>query len=245
MLDELSERVTGIAIVRDVFAYDVAETGLPQTPFGRVWLWLQAQRTSRGPAGVLAVLISFRNVLQVAISADPRYGPIYNRANAAAILSSLRRHGHRPGSGATVTVMGYSGGGQLAVGAARYLPRGLGGLVDVISVGGVLSSDPGLGRVNHLYQLVGTINRIQALGWLLWPGRWGIAARSHWNRALRSGRITRISLGPIEHTGRRAYYESARQMPDGTTYLEATLGTVVKILDSPGAGEGLEPAPEP
>ena len=62
------------------------------------------------------ILINVRNIMQVAVSADPRYGPIYSLGVAKEIARSLARHGYQLGSQKPIFLIGFSGGGQVSVG---------------------------------------------------------------------------------------------------------------------------------
>jgi hypothetical protein len=128
-------------LVDDIFPYSVTERALT----GRrvfAWFWRWALRTKVSGAGLARFLINLRNLWQVAVSADHRYGPVYNQGSARMILNGLQRHGYRLGSGVPVTLVGYSGGGQVAVGAAPHLKMMIHAPISVISLGGVMSADP-------------------------------------------------------------------------------------------------------
>ncbi|MBK8462170.1 MAG: hypothetical protein IPL36_03755 [Nigerium sp.] len=70
------------------------------------------------------------------VPADPRYGPTLNAGLAQQIWRALLRHGYTPGCGVLVTLIGYSGGAQMVVGASTMLTL-LGVEVSVVSIGGV------------------------------------------------------------------------------------------------------------
>src|SRR5262249_34973117 len=75
-LDLLAPMVPGAVIVRDVFPYSAAGVGLTGTRvFSGFWQMLDRMRLN-GDA-LLSNLINLRNVFQVAVAADPRYGPIF------------------------------------------------------------------------------------------------------------------------------------------------------------------------
>ncbi|MCG8346941.1 MAG: hypothetical protein MI924_04090 [Chloroflexales bacterium] len=233
-LDALGGRVPGTILVLDVFPYSVTNVGLTsERAFARLWRWLeQLQLSEKG--GVLPFLINLRNVLQVAVSADHRYGPIYNLGVAHEIGKALQAHGYRIGSGTPVTLLGWSGGGQIAIGAATFLKPMLHAPIRVIAIGGVMSDDQGLKNVTHLYQFYGDKDPVQGLGGKLFPGRWPIAKQSDWNRALAEQRITSMSLGPMTHNGKDNYFSWDVQAPDGRAYAEATLDAVTGALTREG-----------
>ena len=136
-LEQLNRELadSGAVLVDDIFPYSVTERALT----GRrvfSWFWRWALRTKISGAGLARFLINIRNLWQVAVSADSRYGPIYNQGSASMILNGLQRHGYTLESGVPVTLIGYSGGGQVAVGAAPHLKTVVRAPVSVISLGG-------------------------------------------------------------------------------------------------------------
>ena len=166
---ELMDSAT--VLVDDIFPYSVTERALT----GRrvfAWFWRWTLRTKISGAGAARFLINIRNFWQVAVSADSRYGPIYNQGSATMILHGLRRNGYTVGSGVPVTLIGYSGGGQVALGAAPHLKRTVQVPISIISLGGVMSADPGVLTLEHLYHLYGARDNVQRLGSVFFPGRW-------------------------------------------------------------------------
>lgn len=63
--------------------------------------------------------------------------------------------GYQPGSGALITLIGYSGGGQISLGAVPYLKKVLAAPIEVISLAGVISGNNEVAQVEHFYHLVG------------------------------------------------------------------------------------------
>lgn len=228
VLAELAASLPDVVLAADVFPYAVDNRGLTQR--ASAWFWGRLSTLQRVPvARTVAQLINLRNGLRVLVSADPRYGPTYNLAVAHEVAASLARHGYRRGSGVPVTVVGYSGGGQIALGAAWYL-AGSGLPVSVVSLGGVLSSDPALDRVRHVWHLYGSRDRVQRLGAVVFPGRWPWARLSAWQAAVDDGRLTRTCIGPMRHTGGRDYYDRHRRVEDGRSYRELTLEALRQVL---------------
>ncbi len=231
-LDMLQARMPSILLVRDVFAFSVAQRGLERsTGMGHVWEWLHQQKTSHTRIASLGQLINMRNLMQVLVSADYRYGPIYSYGITEVIIRRLLRHGYQLGSGVPVVLLGYSGGGQVSLGAARYLAPTLNVPVWVISMGGVLSSDPGLNYIPRLYHIAGEKDKVQRIGERVFPGRWPLSRRSLWNIARQQGRITIVDVGPIGHNGPGGYLDPQATLPDGTTFLDKTVTTIVTLLD--------------
>ena len=62
------------------------------------------------------------------------------------------------------------------------------------------------------------------------PGRWRIFPTSEWNRALRQGRVTIVDMGPMDHTGRMGYLDAKTTLPNGTRYIDYTVGIVADIV---------------
>ena len=77
------------------------------------------------------------------------------------VYKSLIANGYRKNSGVPVTLIGYSGGGQMACAAAPYLKRALDAPVDVISLGGVISGNDPILELEHLYHFVGDKDKIE------------------------------------------------------------------------------------
>lgn len=219
---------TRALLVDDIFPYSVTERPLTgRRVFARFWRW--ALRTKVSGPGLAGFLINLRNLWQVAVSADSRYGPIYNQGSANMLLSGLQRHGYVPGSGVPVTLIGYSGGGQVAVGAAPHLKTIIRAPISVISLGGVISADPGLLTLEHLYHLYGARDNVQRLGSIFFPGRWPFIP-SPWNSARKRGVVELIPMGPTDHTGPGGYLDEGSLLPDGRSYLDGTVETITCLI---------------
>lgn len=229
-LDQLQERLPTAALARDVFPYSVTNTPLTKRRWtAAFWVWWRGLIKRLGITP-LNVVTTARNLMQVAISADERYGPIYNFGIAREIVESLGRQGYRLGSRTPVVVMGLSGGGQIAVGATPSLKRIIKAPVWIISIGGVLTSDPGILAVEKVYQLSGSKDPIQYAGRVLFPGCWSVFPRSDWNRALRQGKLVTVPLGPMKHMGHGDYMSRSAQLPTGQPFLDRTLDAIIDIL---------------
>ncbi len=217
-------------IVDDVFPYSPAGLGLLSgtRQFDRLWKRVQKYKL-RGRASFLSTLIKFRNLFQVMVSADHRYGPIYNRGAATAIEKALLQSGYQPGSGATIIIVGYSGGAQVGVGAATYLKARLQAPIDIISVGGVMASEPGLNFVRQLHHIVGSKDRVQKVGAVMFPERWEAMAFSEWNVAKREGRIHHHRLDGMSHAGMRGYFGLPKF--NGVSNNQRTLEKIVSLLN--------------
>ena len=235
LLEAVAARVPGLVVSSDVFAFSVDNLGMTsQRSLGWFWTWVNKERLRKGgllrPVGHL---IDLRNILQLTVSADARYGPIYNYSVAEIILQSLLRHGYVPGSGAPVALLGYSGGGQIALATAEYVQATLQAPVQVISMGGLMNSSRSLRSIERLTHLYGTHDYAQRSADWIFPKRWPIFQRSDWNQAIAAGRLQRICLGPMGHTGRKSYLDATVTVADGRSYQEVTAAAIAGLVRRP------------
>lgn len=233
-LDGLETAMPDAVVVRDVFAYSVTNNPLTGER-GLAWLWkkMNALSVKRGKsllewAGLGLVIL--RNLLQILVSADSRYGPVYSFGIAKETTESLMRKGYTFGSRSPVVLVGYSGGGQVAVGSVPYLARILRRPVWVVGIGGVYSDDDGILHVEHLYQLTGTRDFMWRLGDLFFPGHWGIFPYAAWQRAHRRGQISYIDMGPMKHLLTGDYFSRSAKFENGKTYAETTAETIAQLV---------------
>ncbi|MBV8597091.1 MAG: CAAX protease [Candidatus Eremiobacteraeota bacterium] len=227
--------------IRGLMVYSVFNRPLDDDPlFSGLWKFIDATRIAK-PESILGLLINLRNIVIVGVSTDPRYGPMYNYGIASLLHGGLIANGYVPGSGVPVTLIGYSGGAQMAAGAARLLRHALEAQVDLITLGGVMSGSGWFLDLGHVYHQVGDKDNIQRLGPILFPSRWKIMSLSQWNRALRLGRITHIALGPVCHMEPGGMFDATARLPDGRTHLEQTLDNITRIV----AGRFAIPMPPP
>ncbi len=221
-------------IISDVFPFSVTNNPLNgERALGWLWQQIHNSRMKHRAASFLSILIFVRNLFQVGVSADPRYGPINNVGVANEIIKSLVRHGYPVGSGKPITVMGWSGGGQVAVGVARYLHRGFEAPVYVVSIGGVLTDDASIGQVEHLYHLQGSKDIFPRIGDILYPGRWRMISYSAWNQAKHAGKMTMFDPGPMVHTGRGDYFDHHATLANGQTYVAKTAEITADCIAHP------------
>lgn len=228
-LAELDDALPGWKVVSDVFPYAVDNRGLLARATARIWRLLDRSRR-HWRWNPIHLVINIRNIAQVLVSADPRYGPTFNIGLAQELWRSLQRHGYRPGSGAPVMLVALSGGAQMALGAGWFL-HALGVPLSLISLGGIFADDPGLDRMRHIWHLRGRRDRMQFLGTLAFPGRWLSAPFSAWGRAKRDGRVTARVIGPMGHDGQNGYYGRRAHDDEGRTHFEITRDAVVDILE--------------
>lgn len=230
-LERLAARVPRTVLTHDVFPYSVTNTGLTvHRAFAGLWRRIEQIRVEK-PSGLLPFLINVRNLLQVLVSADQRYGPVMNYGVSVEVLHSLLKRGYDLRQRRPIVLLGSSGGGQMAVGATLFLDHMTGAPIYVISIGGVIASDPGLDVISQLYHLYGTKDTVQALADKVFPARWPSAAGSSWHRAVAAGRVTLIPLGPFEHNLKEHYFDDSARMPDGTTYLNTTIEAIGTLVD--------------
>ncbi|MEB3333034.1 MAG: hypothetical protein VKI83_11150 [Synechococcaceae cyanobacterium] len=230
-LQQLAGRLSEeIAIVRGINPYSVVNQPLTSSGWlATFWRWVDRLRLSH-PRTLLGLLINLRNVTVVAVSADKRYGPIFNQGTARVIVDTLMAHGYRPGSGTPVTLLGFSGGGQISLGALPHLRQLLQAPVEVISLGGVFAGNNRFLQAEHLYHLVGSRDQVERIGPLAFPGRWRIQLLSYWNRARRRGKVSLIPLGPVGHELPGGLFDAELRLADGRTPLQQTLDLVSGIL---------------
>lgn len=211
-------------IVDDVFPYSVSNNPLNgERFFAAAWRFVdERRRRFKSPVNLYSAIIVTRNIFQVAVSADPRYGPLNNVGVAREIAASLLRHGYPAGSGQPIYIIGYSGGGQIAVGAARYLNIAFDAPIRIISLGGFYSDDPGVAYADCITDLQGTKDPLPLVGKILYPGRWPFFRHTKWNRAVANGLVRFVKSGPMTHFGSTDYFAQSATFPDGQSYAERT-----------------------
>jgi hypothetical protein len=180
---------------------------------------------------LLAYLTNARNAFQVLVAADRRYGPIFSQALAQLIVDTLMAWGWDESAAQRLTLIGYSGGAQMAIGAAAHLASRCKGGIGVISIGGTILSSAALDFIDRLDHLTGSSDIAARLTGLMCSSRWLITVNSSWRRAEIDGRLTRLDLGPIAHTGSEGYFGQASHA--GRSNLEATLSATLACLSRP------------
>ena len=221
--------------IQDITAYSALNRHLTdQRPFAALWRgvnWIER----RFPASPLDVLVNLRNTFQVAVSTDNRYGPVFNRGTAQVILNSLQLRGYRPGT--PITLLGYSGGAQVALGASTYLKYALDAPIEVISIAGVMSGNNGIASIERLYHMHGSRDALAQIGAMMFPKRWPMIAWSNWNLAKAEGRIKLFRLGPVSHSGPNGPIDARSQLPNGKSHLAQTMEIIAEILGEPRSGQ--------
>lgn len=238
-LEKLSEAAgSDFILIREIMPYSVFN--LPLTlgrPLAAFWRWVEVNRTKIQALGVLILL---RNMFQVAVSVDGRYGPIFNRGAAEVIIDSLLDRGYQPGSGVPITIVGYSGGAQVALGTVPYLKKALAAPLEAISLAGVLSGNTEVVQLEHIYHLVGAKDLVARFVPYFFPQRWSLISWSNWNLAKSRGEISFISLGSVGHDGIGGPLDDTSYLPDGRSYLTQTIEIISQILHRK---DGIEPFP--
>ncbi|MGL4375482.1 MAG: CAAX protease [Microcoleaceae cyanobacterium] len=239
-LDLLAQKLPDdIAIIRGLMPYSVLNRSLTSDERSFAWFWRFLDQKRQEPkTSLFSFLINIHNMLIVSVSADARYGPIYNRGIAQVMYESLINHGYKPNSGIPITLIGFSGGGQISMGSAAFLKEALEAPIDIISLGGVFCGKNQILRLEHIYHLVGEKDNIERLGPLLFPRRWKLFFLSYWNRAKKHGQVSIISMGPVGHEIPGGLMDSNAFLPDGRSYMQQTIEWISGIL------QGTLPPPE-
>ena len=219
-----------VALVRGIMPYSVINNPLDEDrPLAFLWKLADRNRYDN-PADLLGLLVNLRNVIIVGVSADRRYGPLYNQGIAQVVFNGLVKNGYQLGSGIPVTLIGYSGGGQMACACAPFLKKALRAPIDVISLGGVISANCNILALEHLYHLSGKKDSVERLGAIMFPGRWKWLPLSFWNRAKRRGKISFFDMGDIGHQVPGGILDPKLILPDGRSSLQQTIDTINGIL---------------
>ena len=219
-----------MALIRGIMPYSVLNNPLDQDrPLSFLWKLVEKSRVAN-PASFLGLLINIRNVLIVGVSADQRYGPLYNQGIAQVVYNGLVKNGYPLNSSVPITLIGYSGGGQMSCACAPFLKRAVSAPIDVISLGGVISGNCNVLKLEHLYHLVGDKDDVERIGPIMFPGRWKVFFLSYWNRAKRRGKISIFSMGPVGHQVPGGILDPKLILSDGVSALEQTVDYIQKIL---------------
>jgi hypothetical protein len=228
-LERLRIALPEAEIVDDIFPYSSSNRALTGQRFF-AWAWrLFANVRGRRFIGYLSFLINFRNLWQVLVSSDDRFGPLYNYSSAELVLAKLAAHGYQKGSGIPITFIGYSGGGQISLGAAPFVKEALQAPTYIISLGGVMSSNEGVLELDSLTHLYGSKDNVQRLGSILFPQRWSFLGYTPWNQARQRGIIHRLFMGPMNHTGRKGYLDDDARIGN-ETFLDHTVATMQTLI---------------
>lgn len=235
LVDLLRNRLHTGVVLAGLFPFTVRDDTLTENR-RTAWIWRRLARLREQRPSLVARLVDWRNLTQVFVSMDPRYGPIYNKGVEEKLAAVLDKDGYVVGTAMPITLIGYSGGAQIALGAAFYLVHEFRAPVTVISLGGVLGDDPALENIEELHHLWGSNDLEARLATMVVPARWGISRRSRWNQAIAANRLIQTCLGTMHHTGPKGYLDPDTTAPDGRSYLEVTASTMLAIISSRGNG---------
>ncbi|WP_088889931.1 hypothetical protein [Leptolyngbya ohadii] len=237
-IDTLAARHANCVAVRDVFPYSVRNQDLGRQRF-LAPLWQAAKDTE----SFAYVFVQIRNLWRFAISADDRYGPVYNLGIARTIVDRMNAahpivRSDRP---INLILLSTSGGTQVALGATAHLREWINNArITVISLGGTFEGRAGFNDVNHLYHLYGDRDWVAQLPRIIFPARWRWTVGSPVNEAREEGRYTVCNTGNQEHSGSEGYFGEAVAVGH-TSYLEQTLEQVDRLpiwsVDQPLASE--------
>jgi len=219
-IDQLAARHSNCVAVRDVFPYSVVNQDLGSQKF-LAPLW-QAAKESDGLFG--NVLVQVRNLWRFAISADDRYGPVYNLSIARTIIDHMNA-AHpiaRSDQPINLILLSTSGGTQVALGATAHLQEWINARLTVVSIGGTFEGRAGFDDVNHVYHLYGDRDWVTMLARVVFPARWSWVVGSPVNQARQQGRYTVCNVGSQEHSGAEGYFGNAIAF-NKTSYLRQTL----------------------
>jgi hypothetical protein len=227
-LDALAAAVPHCRVVRSVFPYSPAGRSLLTGQRLFQWLWRRLEHWRSTGRGTAPLLINLRNLFQVLVATDHRYGPVYGFGLARTVVQHLTRAGYEDGR--PVILLGSSGGGQIALAAAPYVAAALAAPIGVVTVGGVMASDRGLDHVVRLTSLAGSKDGVYRLGRRAFPGRWPLFADSSWNRARAEGRLVERVIGPMRHAGKGSYLDAETVTAEGVPCLQVTVRAVARAV---------------
>jgi hypothetical protein len=196
----------GTVLIEGVQTYTISPAELAADAGSR-WFWrrlfaLQESHPNPLVTGICTALVQANNVIKVGISADRRYGPILNYELALKVAQRLVKAGLREGSNQRIVLLGYSGGGEMAMGMADVLQVLCRCPVQILTCCGVFSGNQRLDQVSGIAMVVGSRDPVAALGPLLFPGRSPLLPLSKWNKARFAGRVKREVVAGMGHNGR-------------------------------------------
>ena len=226
-LEELKQRLADDhRLVRDLETYTFLPVALADDS-GSAWFWRRLFHwQEHHPNGFVqllaAVLVQANNVIKVGISSDRRYGPIRNYELALKITLRLAEEGFDPSQGSELVLLGYSGGGEMAMGVADYLRSICKVPVQIITFCGVFSGNQRLERTKQVTLVVGTRDPVAAFGRIAYPGRLPLLPFSKWNKVRRQGLVHREVIDGMNHNGNRG--------PFSERYRGEVVGRVLDVL---------------
>ena len=228
-VDRLVQSHPNCVGVRDIFPYSAANEGLGGERL-LAPLWRFANE-AEGWLDMADIFIKIRNLWRFAISADNRYGLIYNQGIATAIIDRMNTAHPIPSNRKPfkIILIGTSGGAQVALAAAPDLDRWLDTQLVVISLGGVIAGKDGFNAAERVYHLRGRQDWIENIGSIVFPSRWPWTFGSAFNQARQQGNYTASISGPHAHDGPTGYFGEKLVGATGVSYLDLTLQQVNQL----------------
>ncbi len=231
ILQRLAQLCPTAVVLDDVFAYSI--NNLPLTENRRLsqyWRWVMRQKLKKRLLhSLIGYLINLRNIVQIATSADTRYAQVYNAGFARALLHHLRQYGYDPTHPKPLFIVSYSGAGQIAAGAVKHLEQ-YGLPVYALMLACFFTEGPGVIQARHLWEFVGSADVAYRFCYTFTPSRWRRWS-SGWKHFVQEGKMTRIDMGAMRHTGRGGYLDRNSHLPCGTSYIDFTAIQFANIIN--------------
>ena len=228
-LQILNDRLpSGTRLVKDLGTYAVGNTSVVKDPnIGRVIrpILKLRDRTNSDLIKIIAmIVVEVSNVIKVGILSDSRYGPIVKFQEALKVYALLENEVDL-NSNAKIFLLGYSGGGQMALGSATYLAKLCKRDIVVITLCGVFSGNQELSQVSSVVSIIGSKDPVSYLCRYLFPRRFRLSF-SQWAYALRKGKIKRIYVDGMMHNGADGPFDEL--------YREKTIDKIIEAIKSYG-----------
>ncbi len=243
ILQRLADRCPTAVVLDDVFAYSINNLPLTENRrLSRYWRWVMRQKLKKNLIHTLiGHLINLRNIVQITISADCRYAQVYNAGFARVLVHHLQQYGYDPDNPKPVFIVSYSGAGQIAAGAVKHLaayelP------VYALMLACFFTEGPGVVNARHLWEFIGSADAVYRFCYSFTPSRWRVWP-SDWSRFVKSGKMTRVDMGAMSHTGRGGYLDRNSHLPDGNSYIDFTAAQFADIINSVAAQYAGEHSP--
>lgn len=246
-LARLRQELPRAVVIDEVLPYSPSRRPLVEgRPLAGFWQRMLALKL-QGRQPLLTMTINARNLLQVLVASDRRYGAVYGHTTAAAIEDALSAHGRSRASRAPVALVGYSGGAQVALVAAPFLRRRLGAPMRLVSLAGVMANEPGVLAFERMLHIESSRDRIARIGRVIFPGLWGVGREPYLSRLARSGALEVVDPGPMRHNDADSYLDDAAVL-GGRSHRDITVELIAGFLAArPDAAHrpnaGSRPAP--
>lgn len=233
ILRRLADLCPNSVILDDVFAYSINNLPLTENRVLSIfWRWAFRQKfKKRKVNALLGYLINLRNIMQVATSGDRRYAHAYNTAFSNVLTHHLKSYGYDLRNPKPVILISYSGAGQIAAGAVEPLRIRHGLPVYSLMLACFFTEGPGISAANHVWEFVGSLDKAYQLFRAFTPSRWLRPLPNAWSDYFRQGRVTRIDMGAMKHTGRGGYLDRNSTLPDGTSFIDFTAAQFAEVIN--------------